>query len=220
VIKVLAALFMLIDHIGMILFPQIYILRIIGRLSMPLFAYCIARGFYFSEQKGTTMKYARNIFLFAVVSQIPFTVLSIWVEGAFSLNIGVVWLLSICLMKAFVTEKRPLYLGVTCGLIFLIALAVPMNYGLYAVLYPSVFFLYMFRVNKPQYAFLGMAILYAFNVFMSGGQIQVFTLVAFPVLLIAKKHDDIIKPSRRFFYWFYPVHIAVLLAIKWTLMIF
>lgn len=62
-IKILAALFMLIDHIGMIFFPENYLLRIIGRVSMPLFAYCIARGFYFSEQKGTTGRYARNLFL-------------------------------------------------------------------------------------------------------------------------------------------------------------
>ena len=72
-IKILAALFMLIDHIGMIFFPENYLLRIIGRVSMPLFAYCIARGFYFSEQKGTTGRYARNLFLFAAVSQVPFT---------------------------------------------------------------------------------------------------------------------------------------------------
>lgn len=36
-IKILAALFMLIDHIGMIFFPENYLLRIIGRVSMPLF---------------------------------------------------------------------------------------------------------------------------------------------------------------------------------------
>lgn len=39
-IKILAALFMLIDHAGLILFPEIIILRYIGRLSFPLFAFC------------------------------------------------------------------------------------------------------------------------------------------------------------------------------------
>ena len=67
-IKALAALFMLIDHIGMILFPQAYVLRIVGRLSMPLFAYSVARGFYYSDTKGKAKRYARNLLIFAVVS--------------------------------------------------------------------------------------------------------------------------------------------------------
>ena len=47
-IKLLATLFMFIDHVGMILFPDIRDLRLIGRISMPLFAYCVARGFYYT----------------------------------------------------------------------------------------------------------------------------------------------------------------------------
>ena len=48
-IKLLALLTMLIDHIGVILLKDIIIFRLIGRLAMPLYAYCIARGFYFSK---------------------------------------------------------------------------------------------------------------------------------------------------------------------------
>lgn len=212
-IKILAALFMLIDHIGLILFPEVYWLRIIGRLSMPLFAFCIARGFHFSEQKGTTARYARNLFLFAAVSQIPFTVLSICIEGAFSLNIGFTWLLSVLFMKALMSEKRPFALGGMCSLIFLIALAVPMDYGLYGVLYPSIFYLFMYYTDKPQYAFLGMTALYALYAVIGGGQMQVFSLAAFPVLIIAKRQDEKLTLPRRFFYWFYPLHIAGLLAL-------
>ena len=41
-LKIIALITMAIDHIGMYLFPQILFLRIIGRLSMPIFAYMIA----------------------------------------------------------------------------------------------------------------------------------------------------------------------------------
>jgi len=214
VIKILAALFMLIDHVGMIFFPENYLLRIIGRVSMPLFAYCIARGFYFSEKKGTTGRYVRNLFLFAAVSQVPFTVLSLWIEGGFALNIGFTWLLSVCFMKALITEKKPLALGCMCALIFLTALAVPMDYGLYGVLYPCVFYLFMYRVEKPQYAFVGMTALYALYVLTGGSQIQAFSIVTFPVLIIAKQYDEKLSLPRRFFYWFYPLHIGVLLLLK------
>ena len=55
-LKLLAAALMLIDHIGMIFFdrfsPDTYwILRKIGRLSMPLFAFAIAEGCRYTRNK-------------------------------------------------------------------------------------------------------------------------------------------------------------------------
>lgn len=50
-IKFIGVLTMLIEHIGAILLPEYRILRVIGRVLMPFFAYCIARGFYYSEKK-------------------------------------------------------------------------------------------------------------------------------------------------------------------------
>ena len=44
IFKIIAMVTMLIDHIGMILFPNIAILRIIGRLAFPIFAYFVAEG--------------------------------------------------------------------------------------------------------------------------------------------------------------------------------
>ena len=50
-IKILACILMAIDHIGFHLFPDLIILRIIGRLSMPLFAFFIAEGCYYTKNK-------------------------------------------------------------------------------------------------------------------------------------------------------------------------
>ena len=41
-LKIIAMLSMLADHIGVQLFPDLQILRIIGRLALPIFAYMIA----------------------------------------------------------------------------------------------------------------------------------------------------------------------------------
>lgn len=43
-LKIIAMITMLIDHIGVNLFPSVTILRVIGRLSFPIFAYMIAEG--------------------------------------------------------------------------------------------------------------------------------------------------------------------------------
>lgn len=48
-LRLLAMLTMLIDHIGVIFFPDDIILRIVGRLAFPLFAWGIARGYRYTS---------------------------------------------------------------------------------------------------------------------------------------------------------------------------
>lgn len=236
-IKVLAALFMLIDHIGLILFPQSIDYRIIGRLSMPLFAYSVARGFHYSKQKGTVRGYARKLLIFALVSQVPYAFMS---GDGFALNIGFTWLLAVAFLDAVVSVmarkrkdaslycssliarseslphgeegKEPVFAVLAC--VLTLAVLLPVDYGLYGVLFPVMFYLLLFRWNRPQYVFLVMTLLYALYSLMGGSVIQAFSLVSWPVLLIARRYDDKIKVPRRFFYWFYPTHIAALLAVK------
>ena len=50
-LKILAAIFMTIDHIGVMLFPRMLILRIIGRLALPVFAFMIAEGCKYTRNK-------------------------------------------------------------------------------------------------------------------------------------------------------------------------
>ena len=70
-LKWLALTTMTIDHIGLILYPQIPILRIIGRLSFPLFAYLLVLGMLSTHDPG---KYFKRMLYFALLSQLPFTV--------------------------------------------------------------------------------------------------------------------------------------------------
>ncbi|MBD1912417.1 MULTISPECIES: TraX family protein [unclassified Leptolyngbya] len=43
-IKLLAAALMVVDHVGVIFFPELPILRVIGRFSFPLFAWLLVQG--------------------------------------------------------------------------------------------------------------------------------------------------------------------------------
>ena len=66
-LKILALISMTVDHIGMILFPRVYVLRIIGRLAFPIFAYMVAEGCYYTRNKK---KYIGLIFAVGVLCQI------------------------------------------------------------------------------------------------------------------------------------------------------
>lgn len=51
-LKIIACVSMLVDHIGMILFPDVVALRIVGCLAMPLFAFTFAEGCYYSHKRS------------------------------------------------------------------------------------------------------------------------------------------------------------------------
>ncbi len=67
-LKVAAVVLMLIDHAGAFLFPNLKILRIIGRLSFPIFAFLICEGY---EHTRDPKKYAMRLLVFALISE-PF----------------------------------------------------------------------------------------------------------------------------------------------------
>ncbi|MBO7736222.1 MAG: hypothetical protein J6S22_00120, partial [Clostridia bacterium] len=50
-IKILAAIAMVVDHVGLLFFPFNPIFRMIGRLAFPLFAYMIAEGCKYTKNK-------------------------------------------------------------------------------------------------------------------------------------------------------------------------
>ena len=66
VLKIIACITMLLDHMGFILFPQYPIFRIIGRIAFPIFAFLLAEGCYYTKNK---LRHFIVIAGFAVVMQ-------------------------------------------------------------------------------------------------------------------------------------------------------
>ena len=215
--KTLALIFMLIDHIGMILFPNCIILRIIGRLSMPLFAYGIARGYNKANQKKCVFQYAKRLFWFSLISQIPYGVLSVWVFDEFSLNIGFTWLFSVGVM--YLLDRDINVRSVSLILIILTAsLTFNIDYGFYGVLLPALIYRYMIKTtDKKQYVFFGMGILTAPYILLTRKIIQIFALASFLLLLIPAEAESKLRLPKNIYYWFYPIHISVLLFLKYIL---
>ena len=61
-LKLLALFAMTCDHVGLQLLPQFIILRIIGRLAAPLFAYMIAEGCRYTQTvSGETSGHGRAV---------------------------------------------------------------------------------------------------------------------------------------------------------------
>ena len=65
-IRLIACLTMFIDHAGKMLFPQYPVMRLVGRLAFPLFAYGIAVGAVCTRNP---MRYLTRVVLLALISQ-------------------------------------------------------------------------------------------------------------------------------------------------------
>ena len=78
ILKIIAAVTMLIDHAGLTLLyagklsasPPYFALRSIGRIAFTLYAFLLVNGF---EKTRDRVKYLTRLCIFAVISQIPYT---------------------------------------------------------------------------------------------------------------------------------------------------
>ena len=66
-LKLIALITMTIDHVGMMLLPQLRILRAIGRIAFPIFAYMIAEGCRYTHSRK---KYLLSMLGIAALYQI------------------------------------------------------------------------------------------------------------------------------------------------------
>lgn len=67
-IKIIAMLTMLLDHVGQVFFLNMIIFPIVGRLALPLFAWGIVNGY---KKTRNFKMYSLRILILAIVSQYP-----------------------------------------------------------------------------------------------------------------------------------------------------
>lgn len=65
-LKIIACVSMLIDHIGLMLFPEYIIFRYLGRIAMPIFAFFIGQGCRYTKNK---LRYFSQVFLLGILCQ-------------------------------------------------------------------------------------------------------------------------------------------------------
>lgn len=71
-LKIIAIISMTIDHVGYAIFPGCAILRIIGRIAFILYAFLLAEG---CRHTHSMRAYIGRLAMFALISQIPFTLM-------------------------------------------------------------------------------------------------------------------------------------------------
>ncbi len=68
-LKLIAMASMVLDHVGDSFFPDQVWMRVLGRIAMPVFAFCISEGFAHTHDK---QRYLLRMGIFSLVSEVPF----------------------------------------------------------------------------------------------------------------------------------------------------
>lgn len=220
-LKLIACLFMLIDHMGFILFPNIIILRLLGRLSFPLFAWFISEGYVYTR---SFKKYILRLSVFAVVLESPFILFSSFFQSTGKDTLNIFFTLSIGLLSIYSYDKSENRLT---KLIFPITLAlfaqfIKADYGFYGIITILLFYIFndnFFKTALYQIIFnliyASAVLLYnymnniAFDTFVI---LQIFSI--FSLLFIKAYNKKQGRKMKYFFYFFYPAHIILLYIIS------
>ena len=216
-LKIIAMVSMVFDHVGDMFFPGVMWLRMIGRLAMPIFSFCIAEGYiHTKDRKG----YILRLGIFALISEVPF---DLAFEGRINLshqNIMLTFFMAVLALSIFDLirgakgEDTGKYsIGRTIlGVLSVVAMAVvalllKADYTIFAV--AAVFLFYVFK-DARQLVRTGVGVAFL-ALTRTVGYYCTTGLSIIPLLLYNGTRG---RGLKWMFYVFYPGHLLLLYLIK------
>lgn len=222
-LKAIAAFCMLIDHIGAIwIGPALnthlqgetwyicYLLtRLTGRLAFPLYCFLAAEGVYHTRDR---MAYAIRLILFAFISEIPFDLAvygqPICMDGQ---NVFFTLGLSVLMFVPESTWMRLILLPFACVL----SAVLRSDYGLIGpmIIYGMVLGRKSWGKYLAAFFVIGYGV-YALIPGITGVFMTCFYTGIWIFIVWFYRGCRGQKEMKRFFYWFYPVHLLILWAVN------
>lgn len=245
-LKWIAIVFMVIDHLRFLDVTQMaeFGLFSVGRIAFPFFCFLLAYYFFRTDgntyQNDSDKRYIRNLAIFTLISEIPYRL-----YGGLDfnqINIMFTLLLSFVLVYSY---SRPLRSPImepsfTTFSVVLIVLILELTsffkvqYGLGGVLLPLAMYLLLTHKNASSCIFVVLcAVIMNFN-FYEGiilNSLPNFVMNMIPVALsvigallpfaiMRTKISFKIAPVKKWAYWFYPVHLLALFAVRYIYRLF
>ena len=229
-LKIIAAIAMLIDHIGVIFYPENMLLRVIGRIAFPIFAFMLAEGARYTRNKlrhilmlGGLALACQVVFYFATGSLI----MSILVTFTFSLLL--IYLLDAAKHAILSEDGRrtdrillPAAFLLAATAVFLFCRFFEVDYGFVGCMVPVILSLpntrgledpppALVRLDTPL-ARVPLACIGILLVALEYGALQLFAAMAIPFLLLYSGKRGKWR-MKYFFYFFYPLHLVLLYGI-------
>ena len=229
ILKTLAMIFMLLDHLWATIIPGNQWMTNIGRLAFPRFAFLVVEGFIY---KSDLKKYLKRLFVFALISEIPFNLIytGSWIfpfhqNVMFTLLLGLLCINEIYKIKNNKEIKSRFKSILIIIVLLLISIIGFVDYGLTGVLTIIVF--YLFRNFKCAWIGQFVSLILLYIIFFKGQSVvlnifdfeyylplqSIGILSLIPIWLYNGERGIKSKKLQYMFYWFYPVHMLVIYLI-------
>ncbi|MBR6027731.1 MAG: hypothetical protein IKP40_01480 [Clostridia bacterium] len=228
ILKIIALVFMFIDHSGKMLFQNDVTLRVLGRIAFPIYCWCLVVGFCYTR---SPLKYLLRILLVGVISQ-PLYMIALnhtWKD------LNIFWTLFLALAALWGIRERWYLSHIWAPLLaILIAIETNANYGWRGVV--LVLMLYAAREKRGAIAavMVGMSLAWAgtssavrslFGIDLSWlhnwryqtitsafMRMQTLMLLSLPFILWPMKKN--VKMPIWLSYALYPLHLALLWGLE------
>ncbi|EHL16834.1 hypothetical protein HMPREF9629_00076 [Peptoanaerobacter stomatis] len=229
-LKYIAITAMLIDHIDIAFIPEdmtVYLVfDIIGRITGPIMFFCAVEGYHHTK---SLKKYIFRLFIFAIISYIPF--MYAWRDTFNILRLNIIFniLLGVLAVHTRRTVKNVFLKAIIIYLLMIIS--IPADYGELCIIIMLVFdFYYGNLKNQLAGYFLVIVLNLGLLDFFAGpfwnlvydGNFKFYNdyywigyLLPFMMLLFYNgKHGSSDKFSKWIFYIFYPLHLCIIWIVR------
>ncbi|MBP3362180.1 MAG: hypothetical protein J6N52_15120 [Clostridia bacterium] len=229
ILKLIAAASMLADHMNKLIIIPFgladkiginilghsiglpFLLGLFGRLSFPIFAFLISEG---ARHTSDIKKYICRIMIFAVISEIPFSLAFSPGNALQGQNVMFTFLIALCAIYISGKSTEKILIPAAALAAMLAAKLLRTDYGAYGVLLVLIFYYFEKKLSIPLFA---AAVIAYYGRRISTGSVSYILeaasviMAAVPVLLYSGKRGPRLK---WLFYIFYPAHISVLLILR------
>lgn len=201
---------MLIDHLGVTFFPEVSVMRMIGRLAFPLYCFFIVIGL---SRTRNQKRYLKRILFIALISQIPYNLVfpSLGLNVVFGLLVGAI--LIYIYEKYNSVFKWVLITGI-CTVV--IVFNDYISYGIYGVLLCLVYYFLKEKAFKLVGAHIILNLM--FNYQQTGSLIsgQMLSVLGTLIIIWRNKLPSMPVP-RKFYQAFYPSHLLLVGILSYLL---
>ena len=219
-LKLIAVVCMLIDHLAAfylfklpVMHTELFMLghhavtpllmmRLVGRLAFPIFAFLIVEGFLHTRSR---VRYGRNLLIFALLSELPWNLIHSGTWHYPSQNVFFTLLLGylgLCALEYFKYDSRRLL----ASLLGLLVASVLMRADYGCSGYGFILLLYVLRENRILQAIIGSCVL---------GSRWIAGLAFIPINMYNGERGFVKGPVAKYlFYLFYPLHLLVIYLLR------
>ncbi|GAB6926055.1 hypothetical protein JCM10914A_00380 [Paenibacillus sp. JCM 10914] len=201
----LAMLTMLIDHVGLVFFPDQEVWRIIGRIAFPIYAYALVQGHRYTSSRP---KYMFRLGVIAAISQIPYQ-LALDPRG---LNVVVTLLAGAIVLYLLERSESQLLSWMLVLAACVVMDSLPFDYGAYGLLLILIFRYAHVNWLVPLHLFLNLLFW-----FLNNWEIQMWSVIPTAILAYGPqiwRRLEAMRVNPWIWRTFYPLHLVVIALLR------